>query len=149
MSYPLPQMLQHKRLPEILTWGLLALAVVYSVQVVRQWRVGPAISPILPVVYIAPLPDVEQYHAFGRYVANLDNLPETQLALTLQGVVVIPNQNQAGVALISSPGTPTQLYHVGDPIPGGATLVRVLSSQIILKNQGQFQRLRLPIKSIS
>ena len=92
--------------------------------------------------------NIAQYHLFGKYDDNLANLPQTQLQLTLEGTVFSPNQQHTGYALISSPSTPTKVYHIGDNVPGGATIYKVENNQVILKYNNQLQSLRLPIETI-
>ena len=96
-----------------------------------------------------PVMNIAQFHLFGIYDASLDNLPETQLQLTLQGTIVNLLQPDLSHAIISSPGQSSKVYHPGDPLPGGATLKRVLKDEVILENNGNLQTLKLPIPMLT
>ena len=98
---------------------------------------------IEPIIHIADL------HLFGIYDASLNNLPNTQLQLTLEGTMVILGLPSQSRAIITSPGQPTQVYQVGDTLPGNATITRISKHYIVLNDNGTLEKLALPIQTIS
>ena len=84
--------------------------------------------------------DVAGQHLFGHYLANLANLPMTHLPLKLQGTIVNQKQAQNSIALIQFSGK-TKLYSVGDRLPGGAQIDRILQQRVILKRNGHLESL--------
>ncbi len=89
-------------------------------------------------------------HLFGIYIPksdDLNNLPESQLNLDLEGVFVSVPENLSQ-AVLSVPGGAQKVYYVGDKIPGNAKLYRVLPDKVIILHNGQLQTLLLPEKSL-
>lgn len=69
--------------------------------------------------------------------------PETQLNLTLSGVLY--NEDQAAArAIIAGARGPEKFYRVGDQLPGGATLDAIYRDRVILLRNGRHETLRLP-----
>jgi general secretion pathway protein C len=79
-------------------------------------------------------PDVQQ---------NTDNLPETNLQLTLRGVLAA-NGDFAGSALIEDERSNTDAYLVGDTLPGNATLRSVHPTRVIIERSGKLENLYFP-----
>ncbi|MDD3517958.1 MAG: type II secretion system protein GspC [Chromatiales bacterium] len=71
-------------------------------------------------------------------------LPETQLKLTLRGVMA-GHSAGSGVAIIGDPSGDDRPYLVGDPLPGGAKLEEVHADRVILSRAGRREMLRLPL----
>ncbi len=90
-------------------------------------------------------PDISQWHLFGRFDASLANLPATHLQLTLEGTIWDPGSQQLSRALISAPGVITKSYKIGQLLPGGASLRRILNDNVVLDNNGSYESLRLPV----
>ena len=96
---------------------------------------------------------IAHHHLFGkRPVAEqpgpaVVDAPETQLNLTLRGVLV-STETDSGLALIARGRGAEKLYAVGESIPGGATLERVESDKVILRRAGQFETLKLPNQTL-
>ncbi|MFT7186585.1 MAG: general secretion pathway protein C [Pseudohongiellaceae bacterium] len=76
----------------------------------------------------------------AKIVTANENLPKTNLKLTLTGVLVSPTQKGAG-ALILGPDRQTQHYRVNDELPGGATLQQVFSDRVIVNRAGRLENL--------
>lgn len=74
---------------------------------------------------------------------NTENLPETNLQLTLRGVLAA-NGDFAGSALIEDDGNNTNAYLVGDALPGNATLRSVHPTRIIIERSGKLENLYFP-----
>ncbi|MBR9912695.1 MAG: hypothetical protein GYB33_20335 [Gammaproteobacteria bacterium] len=69
-----------------------------------------------------------------------EEAPETRLSLELRGVFSSSNA-EASSALIAEKGKSAKYYHVGDKLPGGASLDRVAASHVELRRNGRLERL--------
>ena len=74
---------------------------------------------------------------------NTENLPETNLQLTLRGVLAA-NGDFVGSALIEDDRNNTDAYLVGDTLPGTATLRAVHPSRVISERSGTLENLYFP-----
>lgn len=139
---------QDNRLPFGLIGLMAILLVVYLYGLVSDFMNTkvPVLSTSRAV--IKPIAQVSQWHLFGTYDDSMQSLPQTQLALTLQGTMVSPRQPQQSFAIIAAAHVPTKAYKIGDAIPGDATLERINKNQIVLRYQGQLQTLKLPLDQL-
>lgn len=94
--------------------------------------------------------DIARWHLFGTKPAGGDaarpavaDLPETQLNLTLRGVVASDMAGESG-AIIASPNGIERFYGIDDALPGGATLTEVYGDRVVLERNGRLETLRLP-----
>ena len=90
--------------------------------------------------------NLNKYPLFGDYISNINDgtkIPDTVLNLTLIGILKssIAKDSQA---LIKVGNNDEKLYLINESLPGGATLVRILDSEVFLKRNGQIERLTLP-----
>lgn len=88
---------------------------------------------------------VSAWELFGpvqEQVATVVEAPETRLRLELLGVFQHPSDELAS-AIIAEQGKNGELYHVGDRLPGNATLERVYPDRVILMRAGQRETLRM------
>ncbi len=69
--------------------------------------------------------------------------PKTRLSLELQGVFVSEDENKS-TAMISEARRETQLYHIGDKVPGNATLAGVFADRVLLNLNGKLEALYFP-----
>jgi general secretion pathway protein C len=101
-----------------------------------------------------PAPDhgrrIAAVHLFGEPPAAAPAqdpiaAPETKLNLTLRGVFATGDAD--GVAIIARGSGKSELFTVGDAIPGGATLKDVLADRVILERNKQLETLRMPEQS--
>ncbi len=89
---------------------------------------------------------IADYSMFGDYNAsetvkpNTQELPKTNLRLTLTGVSATENQKRA-TALIEGPDRNTESYGVGDTLPGNADLHSVHNDRVILSRAGKLETL--------
>ncbi len=91
---------------------------------------------------------VDGWQLFGEYqavaVAKDDtptDAPETRLRLELLGVFQSPDPEQSS-AIIAEKGKEGELYHIGDSIPGNASLEEVYADRVILRRAGRLEALR-------
>lgn len=92
--------------------------------------------------------DLAQWHLFGvkpegPETPSVDSLPETQLNLTLSGVVAAGSVTGGG-AIIAAPGGVEAFYTINAQLPGGATLKEVYPDRVVLERNGRLETLRLP-----
>ena len=94
---------------------------------------------------------VVQAHLFGEPVAaapavDASNAPETQLALSLSGVIATNDPNK-GYAILGAADKPAHLYRIGASLQDVATsgrLHQVFVDRVVLELDGRLQTLRLP-----
>lgn len=89
---------------------------------------------------------ISDYSMFGNYNAaettepDIQELPKTNLRLTLTGVSATENQKHA-TALIEGPDRNTESYRVGETLPGNADLHSVHKDRVILNRSGKLETL--------
>lgn len=100
--------------------------------------------PTQPDVPLASLDVFGQADA-NREVAEVDtdNLPETNLRLTLRGILA-GSEEQPGSALIEDDRGRTEVYIKGDELPGDATLRALHANRIVLERGGKLENLYFP-----
>lgn len=69
--------------------------------------------------------------------------PKTNLQLELHGVFVAPVEENS-TAIISEKRRESKLYHIGDRVPGRATLAAVYEDRVLLNRQGRLEALYFP-----
>ncbi|WP_105104088.1 type II secretion system protein N [Microbulbifer pacificus] len=74
---------------------------------------------------------------------DLANIPITQLNLVLSGVLSSSVTDRAS-ALVSERGKPAERVYVGHKLPGGAEVYSVEVDHIILRRNGQMEKLTYP-----
>ncbi|MCC6208158.1 MAG: type II secretion system protein GspC [Gammaproteobacteria bacterium] len=94
------------------------------------------------------LSDLAKWHLFGEKpvggeIPAIESLPETQLNLTLSGVIASDSATGGG-AIIASPGGTEAFYTINSQLPGGAILKEVHPDRVVLERNGRFETLRLP-----
>ncbi|WP_370519433.1 type II secretion system protein N [Alcanivorax sp. DP30] len=91
---------------------------------------------------------VDSWQLFGEYQAVASakddaptDAPETRLRLELLGVFQSPVP-ELSTAIIAEKGKEGALFHVGDSIPGNASLEEVYPDRVILRRAGRLETLR-------
>lgn len=74
---------------------------------------------------------------------DTENLPETNLRLFLRGVLA-GTEEQPGSALIEDDRNRTEVYIIGDELPGNAKLRSVHANRIIIERGGKLENLYFP-----
>lgn len=69
--------------------------------------------------------------------------PKTTLQLELHGVFVAPVEDNS-TAIISERRRDSKLYHIGDKLPGNATLAAVYENRVLLNRRGALEALYFP-----
>ncbi len=165
MAWPKPAHLPAKDAQRLLTalpWVVTALAVVLIAYRIAVFSgVLPVESSAVtaaptdagpmhagPAVQAQDLSALAGMHLFGRpAVANRSavpvSAPDTQLNLTLHGVLVDPDPAGRG-AIIGKAGGQQQFFRVGDSVFGSAKLAEVRADRVILSRNGRYETLRFP-----
>ena len=76
-------------------------------------------------------------------VPTAQEAPDTQLRLTLKGVVASADMMDAW-AIVADGTSNEDSYGIDEPLPGGAILKEIYSDRIILLHNGRLETLRLP-----
>ncbi|EKF74447.1 hypothetical protein A11A3_08500 [Alcanivorax hongdengensis A-11-3] len=90
---------------------------------------------------------VDGWQLFGAYQAEPvtsdkpTEAPDTRLQLELLGVFQTPDSKKAS-AIIAQKGKEGELYHIGDSIPGNASLEEIYPDRVILRRAGRLETLR-------
>jgi len=144
---------------------LLILLLAYSLAQL-SWRLLPQVGQqdLLPVMALEKkLSDsanagnslVEQlpgWHLFGEVTQQAVapqpvDLPETNLKLTLRGLIASSNQDEARAIVADSSGK-ENFYKVGDKLPGNAELKEIHADRIVIQRSGRYETLKLPKESL-
>lgn len=93
------------------------------------------------------LSDLEVFGAPGALDqaadANTENLPETNLRLSLRGVLAADG-DFPGSALIEDEKGKTEAFLVGNELPGNARLRTVFANRVIIERAGKLENLYFP-----
>ena len=100
---------------------------------------------------------IADWHLFGES-ADLDetestsriptHAPETRLKLSLKGIVAT-DDHTLGYAIIQKPDKEEKHFKVQDSVFGLATLEEIYVDRVILKRNGSYETLRLPVEFIA
>ncbi|MGF2734736.1 type II secretion system protein N [Marinobacter sp. DUT-1] len=111
---------------------------------------GQAAQQSLPSTRDVPAVDLANVTLFGSPNADsapaeldTENLPETNLRLFLRGVLAASGEFP-GSALIEDDKSKTEVYLVGDELPGNATLRSVFPNRVIIERSGKLENLYFP-----
>ncbi|STY28700.1 general secretion pathway protein C [Legionella wadsworthii] len=81
---------------------------------------------------------------FGVYVSNnLSTVKKSMLNVTLVGILFGNNLNDSQVIIRSADGE-ENTYKIGDTIPGGAVIKRIMASGILVERNGALESLSFP-----
>ncbi len=143
---------------------LLILLLAYSLAQL-SWRLLPSVEPaaLQPVAAkldktvmhgvnnsrVQQLPD---WHLFGEMTTQVVapppvDLPETNLKLTLRGLIASPDQDEAR-AIVADPSGEEDFYGVGDKLPGNVELKEIHADRIVIQRGGRYETLKLPKESL-
>lgn len=145
---------------------LLILLLAYSLAQL-SWRLLPAVEQqgLLPTptllgkavprsVNNSRVQQLPGWHLFGEVpkqvvapeLAPID-LPETNLKLTLRGLIASPDQNEAR-AIVAGPSGKEDFYKIGDKLPGNVELKEIHADRIVIQRGGRYETLKLPKESL-
>ena len=81
---------------------------------------------------VAPLPATQKNH---------QDIPETKLKLVLKGAFTHSDPELASALIAKDKGRETELYMIGDELPGNAVLDEVYPSYVVIKRGIQLEKL--------
>lgn len=141
---------QHIGIDTKWAWGISSLAALVLVLSLKGlysvWRYQVDVPSMdLNALHANQTPTIAHPALFGHDVSA--GLPVSDLKLTVKGIFA-SNDARKGAAIIAANGRSPKLYEVGDRLPGGATLVEVYSTQIVLEEVGSQTVLKLPEKRL-
>ncbi|CAM2974176.1 type II secretion system protein N [Legionella worsleiensis] len=90
--------------------------------------------------------DILNSSLFGVYVPNdlnEDNVQKSMLNLNLVGILWADNAEESQVIIRSSSGE-EKTYKIGDKIPGGAVIKRIMAGAVLVDRDGNLESLSLP-----
>lgn len=144
---------------------LLALAVALAMVGLTAWqgyqfwqaeaqptRLESSTDNAIPTIPSTQVPQVNlaSLSMFGSATAagetadtNTENLPETNLRLSLRGVLAAEGEFP-GSALIEDDKGKTEAYLVGNELPGNAKLRTVFPNRVIIERTGKLENLYFP-----
>jgi len=92
--------------------------------------------------------EISERNFFGLAVAEpeieVDNLPETKLALILRGAFMGSSDQNAGAIIENEETNIANNYYVGEPLPGDATLKAIYADRVVLSRNGLLETLYFP-----
>ena len=160
----------NKLLDRITGWVCagLVLAISYVLVKIIFFSIDPQVSAIAPSIYGAKnatagavstrsetglavdTSSIPLWNLFGKQgaVKNVSAVkdvvaPKTTLQLVLMGVFA-HKEDDRSTAIISEKRKPGQLFHVGDKVPGNATLATVYEDKVLLNRRGKLETLYFP-----
>ncbi len=83
---------------------------------------------------------------FGVYVPNdlnEDSVKKSMLDVTLVGILLADKIEESQVIIRSSSGE-EKTYNLGDKIPGGAVIKRIMAGAVLVERNGNLESLSLP-----
>lgn len=83
---------------------------------------------------------------FGVYVPNdlnEDSVKKSMLDVTLVGILLADKMEESQVIIRSSSGE-EKTYKLGDKIPGGASIKRIMAGGVLVERNGNLESLSLP-----
>lgn len=131
------------RLLAQLIWALL------PTPAAAAWQAAPALASAPDPANQLDLNRISAAHLFGQYQApanpgldKIRNAPDTQLNLTLLGILANNKNKSASRALIAGSGD-EKPYSINDAIASGVTLSAIFPDRVVLSRNGQLETLRL------
>ncbi len=101
----------------------------------------PAATSQQPKLALANFPLLFGSAQNKKPTSNSSDIPTTSLRLTLRGAIA---GGELGSAIIQGSDGQDRLYLVGDTIPGGSVLESVHAQYVVIRHQGNLQRLSFP-----
>ncbi|KGP64134.1 general secretion pathway protein GspC [Legionella norrlandica] len=138
-------------------WIIIGLISLLSILIIFEWATlfYPITSaPLTQTLDSKPVASIKQGHVnyilnaslFGVYVPadlNEDNVKESLLNVTLVGILFADKMEESQVIIRSASGE-EKTYNIGDKIPGGAIIKRIMPSGVLVERNGTLESLSLP-----
>ncbi|WP_392537680.1 type II secretion system protein N [Legionella sp. 227] len=136
-------------------WIIIAFISLFSILIIAEYtqlifspikiQAAPDVGKEVPII-----PQQNSFDAilhsslFGVYVSNnLSSIKKSMLNVTLVGILFANKLNNSQVIIRSATGE-EKTYKLGDTIPGGAVIKRIMASGILVERNGTLESLSLP-----
>ncbi|CAM2789560.1 general secretion pathway protein C [Legionella steigerwaltii] len=136
-------------------WIIIAFISLFSILIITEYaslifspikiQAAPETTKEMPLI-----PQKNSFDAilhsslFGVYVSNnLSSIKKSMLNVTLVGILFTHNLNNSQVIIRSATGE-EKTYKLGDTVPGGAVIKRIMASGILVERNGTLESLSLP-----
>jgi type II secretory pathway component PulC len=143
--------------PRIATWALAVLLAIQAAVIVtglggasRSKTSGA--RPVAPAAprHVVDISSIINAHIFkvpeAPSLSDRDHAPATSLPLVLTGILAADDP-QHGLAILGQSAQSTNVFAVGDHVPGGAKLHSVLTDRVVIdRGGGRLETLLLPHK---
>jgi type II secretory pathway component PulC len=96
------------------------------------------------------LAQIPKWHLFGQTPPNITNtaqIPLSDLNLTLVGTLLKPKHSHSS-ALIKDASGNIKSYRIGDMITSGVTLFKIMPDSVVIKRNGELEKLTLPNREL-
>ena len=121
---------------------MLCVSLANTYQMFRPQARAPQLSALPVAQHVSQQSiHINELHLFGA--SPNANLPDTALALNLLGVS-LASLPQDSTALIADVSGHTKIYSLGDKLPGGAMIDKILENKVVLDINGELESLSLP-----
>jgi general secretion pathway protein C len=136
-------------------WISIALILFFSILIIAEWstlfffpvtkQAVPETTNELPMMAKQSSSDAILHSSlFGVYVSNnLSSVKKSMLNVTLVGILFATKMDASQVIIRSANGE-EKTYKLGDTIPGGAVIKRIMASGILVERHGAIESLSLP-----
>ncbi len=126
----------------ILAWILADLTWSFIPQHPVQAAGGTAPPPAVRQVEASQVAAKHIFGTAGAGPTNLNNAPDTTLALTLHGIVAGKRAADSRALIVANGDE--QPYAIGGQVPGGAVIRAIYPDRVLLERDGRVEALRLP-----
>lgn len=110
-------------------------------------------KPLMPTVVGTPISQgpaasvIPSLHLFGSSATDLKNLPLASLGLQVQGIFLNADAKQSRV-LISMTGQASQIYNIGDMLPGNVKIFKITRDSVVVSHDNQLEKLPFALQGI-
>ncbi|KTC88483.1 type II secretion system protein N [Legionella cincinnatiensis] len=135
-------------------WVVIALISLFSLLIISEWSTlffsANVQSPSETINEVQVTKAQNSFDAllhsslFGVYVSNnLSSIKKSMLNVTLVGILFANKINDSQVIIRSANGD-EKTYKIGDTVPGGAVIKRIMATGILVDRRGTLESLSLP-----
>ncbi|ERI48539.1 general secretion pathway protein C [Legionella pneumophila str. Leg01/20] len=138
-------------------WIIISLISLFGILIIFEWitlfypLTSAKAAPVSNTKSIAGMREenlnyILNTSLFGVYVPadlNEDNVKQSMLNVTLVGILFADKIEESQVIIRSASGE-EKTYNVGDKIPGGATIKRIMPGGVLVERDGTLESLSLP-----
>lgn len=150
MKFDLHQLSQEKFLTLAIKGGMGLLILLILLQIISLfYSKTSSLDELSPVLKVQP--EISDYkvivkaNLFGHYVPkdlNHAGIKQSLLDVEIAGILFSQKNEESQVILKESNGE-QKIYKVGDSLPGGAVLKKILPNGIVVERDGELERLDL------